>query len=263
MIVTTSTRGQTHLEGKAIQVAQEMRVPFIKRGRSSLAQMIGKYEIDKLLMVTSEGVKCVFRDKGTDPFFFHPSSAMFRIKRLMGGDRDPFVETTQLTSGMTFLDCTLGLASDSIVASYVVGPTGRVNGLESQEVLAYLVRDGLRTWDSKIEKLNDAMRGIQVTLSEHATFLRDCPANSYDVVYFDPMFETTKNDSIGLSPLKKIANYDKLHVETVKEACRVAKQRVVMKESSYSLRFQQLGFQPVERKYASHWFGTIELEKIK
>lgn len=81
----------------------------------------------------------------------------------------------------------------------------------------------------------------------------------FDVIYFDPMFETTIESSTGISPLKGIANYEPLTKETMEEAKRVAKQRVVMKDSRYSSRFTQLGFKPIERKYASHWFGTIEL----
>ena len=50
---------------------------------------------------------------------------MFRVKRLMRGEHDPFVQATQLESGMTVLDCTLGMASDSIVASYMVGESGK------------------------------------------------------------------------------------------------------------------------------------------
>ncbi len=38
---------------------------------------------------------------------------------------------------MTVLDCTLGMASDSIVASYVVGESGKVTGLEGVSMASY------------------------------------------------------------------------------------------------------------------------------
>ncbi|MFZ7943124.1 hypothetical protein ACO1D1_05675, partial [Neobacillus sp. 19] len=56
----------------------------------------------------------LFEKGSTLPFFFHPNSAMFRIKRLLSGENDPFADAAQLTEGMTILDCTLGLASDAV-----------------------------------------------------------------------------------------------------------------------------------------------------
>jgi hypothetical protein len=260
MIVTTSTRGQEKLRDYAEEIAKQLNLPYITRGKHSVAEMIEFSKSDRMIMVTTDGVKCIFKEHLNNPFFFHPNSAMFRLKRLLKGEHDPFIETTQLREGMSFLDCTLGLASDSIIASYIVGSRGRVVGIESVSLLAYIVRLGLQIWHSRVDELNEAMRRVEVIHANHYEYLKQCPSSSYDIVYFDPMFETTKEDSIGIAPLKIMADYQRLESKIIEEAKRVAKHRVVLKESSYSLRFEELGFKPTERKYASHWFGTIELE---
>lgn len=36
---------------------------------------------------------------------------------------------------MSFLDCSLGLGSDSIVASFIVGESGSVTGIEARQSL--------------------------------------------------------------------------------------------------------------------------------
>lgn len=260
MIVTTSSRGQAKLEGLALEISQQFQLNYVKRGNYSIAELMQNNQTESLIMVTTEGVKFFFQEQLKDPFFFHPSSAMFRLKRLLKGEHDPFIEATQLDTGMSLLDATLGLASDSIIASYTVGTKGRVVGLESVPILSFMVQLGLRSWESKLKELNEAMRRIEVIRANHQEYLMNLPSSSYDVVYFDPMFERSKEDSLAIAPLKKLANYQRLNLEIIQEAKRIARKRVVLKDSSYSTRFAELGFVPIQRKYASHWFGTLEVE---
>ncbi|WP_025028551.1 class I SAM-dependent methyltransferase [Caldalkalibacillus mannanilyticus] len=259
MLVTTSTRGQEKLEDQARKIAEELQFPYIKRKRYSVQQMLKQCQAEYLILVETEGIKCIFKEDIKNPFFFHPSSAMFRIKRLGKGEHDPLVQAAELQEGMSFLDCTLGLASDSIVASFATGPTGFVVGIESVSVFAYLVQQGLQEWDAGIADMNAAMKRIQVKNAEHLEYLKQSPTDGFDIVYFDPMFENQQVESTGISPLKKMANYSPLSVEVIEEAKRVARQKVILKDSSYSSRFHALGFKAIERKYASHWFGVIEL----
>ncbi len=46
-----------------------------------------------------------------------------------------------------------GLASDAIVFSYVVGAEGRVTALESEEIPAMLIQEGLVQYESEIPEL--------------------------------------------------------------------------------------------------------------
>lgn len=260
MIVTTSNRHQQELEPLADQIALDLELPFIKRGRYSIAGLFREYQLERLLVVSQEELKLFSKEDLDAPFFFHPSSAMFRIKRLQKEGLDPFVQAAQLKPGISVLDCTLGLASDAIVASYACQPTS-VTGLESTKIVAYIVQRGLRSWNTKLEELELAMKGIKVIHQSYQEYLQKSPDNSFDVVYFDPMFEKGNHLSTNLTPLKKMANYEKLTSHTISEARRVARKRVVYKDSSYSPAFEALGFSPLVRKYASHWYGVINLEE--
>ncbi|EGL81892.1 protein of unknown function DUF548 [Caldalkalibacillus thermarum TA2.A1] len=259
MLVTTA-RKQDHLESKAKQVAQRLGVPFVKRRSYSIQALCRTYEADHIVLVTSEGIKCAFCDGKEKPFFFHPNSAMLRIRRLMRGEEDPLAKAAGLKEGMSVLDCTLGLGADAIVASYIVGEKGRVVGIESVPVLACIVQDGLKTFETEQKAVNEAMRRIEVICNHHLSYLKQCADNQFDVVYFDPMFERTVQRSMGIAPLKRLANYEELKPEAIQEARRVARKRIVLKDSRESPRFEALGFTPLIRPHASFWFGIIDLE---
>lgn len=183
---------------------------------------------------------------------------MFRVKRLMRGEHDPFVQATQLERGMTVLDCTLGMASDSIVASYIVGESGKVTGLEGNEYMAYIMENGLKTWSSSVSEIDEAMQRIDVKQTEHFAFLKQCEDNSYDIVYLDPMFEETVIESDGIKGLKHFALYHDITDETIAEAKRVARKRVVLKDHFRSSRFEKHNFHVYKRKSAKFHFGVID-----
>ena len=106
----------------------------------------------------------------------------------------------------------------------------------------------------------NAMRRVEVVNADCRDYLSTCAENSFDVVYFDPMFRRPIEKSSGLNPIRPLADSRPLTEEIVREACRVAKFRVVMKEHSGSTEFERLGFKVVGGgKYSSVAFGIIEL----
>jgi len=139
------------------------------------------------------------------------------------------IEAMGLGPGDSLLDCTLGMASDAVVASLVVGEEGRIVGLESVPALAALVACGLKTY-AKRPELAAAMRRIQVERAVAGDYLRECPAASYDVVYFDPMFDRPVEESAGIRPLREVADPSPLTLEDLLQARRTARRRVVVKE---------------------------------
>ncbi|WP_202077290.1 class I SAM-dependent methyltransferase [Caldalkalibacillus salinus] len=260
MIVTTSMKGQERLEEEARQVAHTLQCEYVTRYRKSVGQIFEEQNTDKVIVIAQDRMKYVLQGHEHEPFFFHPSSAMFRVKRLLRQERDPFVEACQLKEGMTLFDGTFGLGSDGIVASFITGATGQVVGVESVPVLGLIVQKGLQRWQTKLDPLNEAMRRITLQIGSHVAVLKETPTDAFDVVYFDPMFDLSVSESVGIAPLKTVANYEPLTKEAIQEAKRVAKQRVVLKASRESAYFENLAFQPIVRKHASHWYGTIELE---
>ena len=104
-----------------------------------------------------------------------------------------------------------------------------------------------------------AMRRVEVINADCADFLKTCADKSFDAVYFDPMFRRPVKSSSGLNPIRPLADNRPLTEEIIREACRVAKCRVVMKEHSGSAEFSRLGFKVADGgKYSSVAFGVID-----
>ncbi|MEH7885807.1 class I SAM-dependent methyltransferase [Bacillus sp. JJ1609] len=258
MFVTTAGRTTEEMTALAREIAGELNAEFVPRKKRSIMAIQEKL-FDNCLVVGKERLELYpFGEK--EPFFFHPNSAMFRIKRLMNGENDPLVEGGKLAAGMSFLDCTLGLGSDSIVASYAVGTRGFVTGVEARPELSYLVKTGLKSWDSGYEAINQAMGNIKVVNGYSLDFLKSMDDDSFDCVYFDPMFDESILESDGIRGLSHFAVYEGLSKQTMDHALRVAKQRVILKDHFRSTRFDEFGFKVHRRKSAKFHFGVIEKE---
>lgn len=256
MFVTTAGRTNEEMIERALQISKFLQVPYLPRKKKSIYHIQQQADSD-CIVVGKERLE-LFEKNTNQPFFFHPNSAMFRIKRLISGDYDPFADAVKLTKGMTFLDCTLGLASDAIIASFLVGREGMVTGIEGQKYLAFIVQQGLKTWDSGLPVMDEAMNRIRVIQTNARDYLKSQRDSSADCVYFDPMFEETILESDGIKALGHFAIHDNLTDEMITEAIRVAKYRVVLKDQYKSLRFEKYGFQVMRRKTAKFHFGVIE-----
>ena len=256
MFITTAGRTNQQMIENAIHKAKTLEVPYVPRKKKSISLLQEEWD-SGCLVVGKERIE-LFEKGSTQPFFFHPNSAMFRIKRLLQGGHDPFADIAQLSKGMTVLDCTLGLSSDAIVASFLVGEEGKVIGIEGQKYLAFIVQKGLQTWDSSLESMNGAMERIEVVHSSSLDYLKNQPNESVDCVYFDPMFEESVLESDGIKALGQFAVYDDLTEELLQEANRVAKTRIILKDHYKSTRFEKYGFQVVRRKTSKFHFGVID-----
>lgn len=256
MFVTTAGRTNDEMIVKAKETAKRLNASYIPRKKKSVLRLQDEINSD-CLVVGKERLE-LFPQGSSQPFFFHPNSAMFRIKRLINGEHDPFADAAKLEKGMSFLDCTLGLASDSIVASYLVGENGTVTGTEGQKYLAYVVKEGLLSWESGFEVMNKAMARIKVIHINSLDYLRSLPNEAVDCVYFDPMFEESILESDGIKALGHLALYQDLNTETINEALRVAKRRVILKDHYKSKRFEAYGFVAHRRKTAKFHFGVLE-----
>lgn len=256
MFITTAGRTDLQMIEKARMVANELHIPYMERNKKSVITL-QEHAQDDCIVVGKKRLE-LYPYRETEPFFFHPNSAMFRIKRLLKHEHDPFVNATKLESGMTLLDCTLGLAADSIVASFAVGETGQVVGVEGNRYLSYIVKEGLQRWDSGLERMNEALNRIQVYHADSYDFLTLQKDNSFDVVYFDPMFEEPVLESDGIKALSRLAVHDDLTPALIEEAYRVARHRIILKDHFRSERFKKYGFNVIQRKSAKFHFGILE-----
>jgi hypothetical protein len=253
------TTGQ-HPTEKEFALAQRwskvLGAPLAFRKNMSLARLKEGYAVDALLVVTKNGP--VVHTAGGD-FFFHLSMAELRIKNLINGKHDHMVAAMGLKEGMSVLDCTLGLATDALVASLAVGGAGKVVGLEASALIAFVTEYGLKNFALQEEYLKEAFTRIQVINIDFNSYLRTLPANSFDVVYFDPMFRQPIQKSSTLKPIRYLADNRPLAVEALNYATRIAKKRVVIKETHDSTEFKRLGISTiVGGKYSSISYGVID-----
>lgn len=230
--VTTSRRPTSVNIRRAKGYARALGVPFVPREGRSLVDTVqigAKHHSDPLVgaLVVGEELT-VWTPEGA--LFYHPGMALHRVAALRRGESDTMVEALRLRPGDEVLDCTAGLASDAVVSSHVVGPTGRVVALESVGVLALLLKVGLRCYPGQGPALTAAMRRVRVRHCEYTRYLSSCAPKSFDVVYFDPMFAQPVEESKDMAPLRPLADHSPLTETALRLACRVARRLVGVKD---------------------------------
>lgn len=256
-IVTTTRKPDIETEILASEVSVRLGAEFVRREDFSF-DALRKAHDAKIILLAKKNALSVITEAGE--FFFHPNTAHLRIKNLRDGDGDRLIDALKISAGANVLDCTLGLGSDAIVSSFVAGKSGKIVALEINPLVAEVIRHGMKNFSDDSPHILDAMRRVEVVNADCADFLRTCADNSFDVVYFDPMFRCPVHASSGINPIRPLADSRPLNAETIFEACRVAKFRVVMKEHSGSGEFERLGFKIIGGgKYSSIAFGVIEL----
>jgi len=241
MIVTTGSKPSAEMIAQAKSLADELGGRYVHRRAQTLRGIARGSGDDRLLVVTPEGLR--YYEGEEPPLFFHPSMAFVRVKRLRRGERDPLVDVSGVRPGDAVLDCTAGLASDAIVFSYAAGAAGSVTAFESEPVLAAVVRDGLRRYATGLPDVDEALRRIRVETRRHEQALAELPDDSYDIVYFDPMFRSAIEESSAIGAFRGLANPDALTAGSVAHAVRVARRAVVLKEQWSSGEFDRLGFE--------------------
>lgn len=257
MFVTTSYHPTEAEFELAERLAERLSCRLVQRRQSSLPRLQRTYGNQDIVVATTQGLR-FFPQGAKEPFFFHPSSAQVRMKRLLRGEPDGLLETAGVRPGDTVLDCTAGLGSESILMAYAAGPEGAVTALESEPLVALLVEEGLKTYNSGLPPLDDAMRRVRVVQADHLDYLKEQPSGSADVVYFDPMFRQTIEETSAIAPLKGIANHGEIRSEAVEEARRVARRTVILKEHRESGEFKRLGFRMILRPHTKIAYGVIE-----
>ena len=255
-IITTARKPKDATEILAKNFAEKLNLNFIAREDFSLEFLKTNYGVENILLVKNN-FPVIVTNEGE--LFFHPNTAHLRIKNLRQGLGDRLIDAAKIQLGDEILDCTLGLGSDSIVESFAVGIGGKVTALEINPVLAEVVRYGMKNFSDDTPPVIEAMRRVEIITADYTSYLKNLADNSFDVVYFDPMFRHGINKSSAINPLRPLADNRPLEIDSVREACRVARRCVVMKENSYSAEFARLGFKiATGGKYSSISFGVID-----
>ncbi|MBO8158381.1 class I SAM-dependent methyltransferase [Thermosyntropha sp.] len=258
---TTQSKAASSLTEEFCDFLGETGIKFVPRKGKSLEKLKREHNADGVIVWKDTG-PVLYIDENVE-FFYHPSMAKNRISNYRKfGTFDPLIKAFDLREDDEVLDCTLGLGSDAVVASYFA-PRGRVVGLEYSMVAAALVKWGMKMYKSPMQWLNQAIKRIEVLNEDYRVYLKKLADNSFDIVYFDPMFRKPVLRSQPISPLRFLANPEPVDRESIKEAVRVARKRVVMKEIFSSGEFARLGFEKIcgnpNNKIA---YGVIEKKGI-
>jgi 16S rRNA (guanine1516-N2)-methyltransferase len=255
--VITTPQSVDSVSAIMAQFIDACQLEYIPRSRGSLNKVRTEHRADGVIVWETTGPVLYIDDH---KLFFHPSMAKCRIAAYRRKKQeDIMIKACQLESGDSFLDCTLGMGADAIVAAYFTG-NGKVTGLESENLIAQVMSWGMKMYEGQMPWLNQAIQRIEIINSDHNIYLRQQADNSYDIVYFDPMFSQPILHSQPISPLRRLANNNHLEGNVIQAACRVAKKRVVLKTQAADSEIERLGFTKVMgSKHNPIIYGVIDV----
>jgi len=233
-LVTTAPSGSLE---EAHELAERFGLAAQPRGERAIPQLLEEAEGAPVLILSRARADLVHRGRT-----FRASAGMgyLRLVRARQGETDPLVRAAALEAGDEVLDATLGLGSDALLAAHAT--RARVLGLEASPVLAAFVATGLRRLPGPARAT--ASR-IEVRCADHRGALREMPGRSVDVVLLDPMFRSA-GESGGLFELvRAFAEHAPLAPETLREARRVARRGVLIKDAPPGHELARLGLTPL------------------
>lgn len=252
-LVTTPINPTNYDINVAREFANRYGYSYIERRNSTISYLLRGKEFNICCVIKVGEIKVV---KGGVNYFFHPNMAMLRIDNLIKGKSDRLMDISETREGDQILDCTLGMGSDTLVFAQVVGDTGRVTGIESSPILAELVNIGFNEYNHPL--FEGLKKRISIINSDYGSFLKKQSDKSFDIVYFDPMFDNTFRKANGLDIVRDLAEYRPLVLDDISEAKRVARRYVVIKDGAPAKTLKRLNI-PIISKGRKTCYGRIEL----
>lgn len=247
LAVTTPLRPSPAEEAAARAAAARHALPFTPRGHRSLEAARAEAGADALLVLSARHSALVVDGEERR---WSPGMGALRAKRAAAGadagPPDPFLTATGIGPGDAVLDCTLGLGADALVAAVAAGARGRVVGLEASPALAAWVAEGLARHP------DPAARRVEVRAAEHRAALAALPPRSFDVVVFDPMFRHARAEPGGFDLVRRLAQASPLAAEALRDARRVARRWVVVKDGAPGWDLARLGLVPLPSARGAH-----------
>ncbi|WP_457568176.1 class I SAM-dependent methyltransferase [Desulfurobacterium sp.] len=226
IIVTTEKRPSPEIIEEARKLARKFSAPFVVRRHNTIESLKKRYG-KNVLVVADEGL--ILHTLKGSKLFFHPGLLKIRLLNYLKTGKEAMIEAMDLKEGDAVLDCNLGLAQDAVLSAFV--SKRKVVGVEKDPVIAEIVGRGLKSYipHGKLSVARDAFKRVEVHVGDNRDFLRTLPDDSFDVVYFSPMFVKPRWKCDVMQPFREVAVKDFLEPETLKEAERVARRRVVIK----------------------------------
>ena len=227
VVVTTDRKPTQEMLKEAKEVAQRLGAPLTPRRHRTISSIMR--EFNRPVLVVNRDLTLTLHTLKGQKLFFHPGLFKIRLLNYLAGGKESLVEAMDLKEGETVLDCNLGLAQDALMAAFV--SKRPVVGLEKEPVIYEIVKRGLKSFkpEGKLKVAEFAFNLVEPKLADNYQYLKALPDNSYDVVYFSPMFIKPKWKDGVMMPFREVAVKDFISPQTLKEAERVARKRVVIK----------------------------------
>lgn len=247
LIVTTAIDKEAKLVKRAQDLAHLYGGVYQDRGKRTMKQIYRQAE-GTLVLNKNE---LIYYDAEGQKLFFHPNTAWLRV---LNG-RDPLLEALACPTGASVLDATMGMASDSLVMQYF---GYQVTALESNPLVHLIVSDGLSRFVMEDSRFTQAMRDLVTFCQDHESYLAQVEDKSIDCVYFDPMFKVGIEESKNLDGIRLLANRQPLTEETLAQAKRVARHRIVVKAHYQDPIFEDLGLTRIKRPNTKFHYGYYQ-----
>jgi len=226
--ITTTLKINTEKLDEAQQLAAIMNLPFIPRLQKSIFNLLNENKLEAIYVVGNREDSIENKEGNLK---WHPNMTSFKIRDLHLRKSNPMFEAMKLQVGDRVLDCTLGLGGDALFISSFVGKDGLVLGLEGDPLIAKLTERGLKNYFQNEFFLNDAANRIKVMNIRYEDFLNQIYEGhrAFDVIYFDPMFQTNIESSSAMKSVKSFAIGDCLDPSILEKAIRLSRKSVVVK----------------------------------
>ncbi len=247
VIVSTSAKTIPEQITYAKELARQLSLSYVERKKQSIEKLLGQTE--GVLLVYKE--KLVFVQADGRTFSFHPDTAMLRIK----APHDALLDLIGKPN-KRILDCTMGLASDSLV---MASAGNQVTAVEESPLIHLIVSQGLAALATSDSPLALAAQSIETVCGDSLAFLEHQADDSFDIVYFDPMFSETIQESKNLDSLSALANPSRLTEKMLSQAKRVAKEAIVIKAHFRDTVFEEFDFERQVRPNQKFHYGIVYL----
>lgn len=224
LYVVPSLKAKGTLSQEAESWAESIGAVFVPRRGRTVEQLRRRYGTEHLLIYTSRG-PVIERDEGKH--FFSLNMAELRIQQLRKGKADHLLEAFGVKRPVSVLDATCGFGADSIVASFGLPAGSAIAALEAVPQMAAVTGWGFSHYVHDKCDVTEALRRIRLYNENYRTYLANC-RETYDIIYFDPMFSQPVQASCQFQPVRAIMDHEELTRASLERAMHLSK-RVVVK----------------------------------